>query len=314
MNISSSARPRIVFAAAALMLAVGLIAGGTCAQSVFVQRLQAVYDGTPMDQATVRIGNWGSGICEESSQNAYSGSRSLKITPKDLYTGGRIDFVAPLDVTASMKNPSAYLQIICLFTGAQAQDQLTAALGTAAAPTDMYGGDTSNPGRPVRTLRTVLYFENGPAVEAQGPLSAYKVGADGWMVVSFPLSVIKGKTNLAQYKLTRMVITGDGTQPFNVGEIRTIPDESTLSADSSEDMEVSTNYPIAFQGFCTSGASAVKYSWDFDSRNGIQEQATGDLVYHRFTQVGDFDVTLTVSDLFGVKQPATKVIHVKVNE
>ena len=300
-------------ALAAVILVTGISMGRASAQDIFMRKLQVIYEGAPVDQSNMKLGSWGSGLCEESSENALAGSRSLKITPKDLYTGGRIDFATPLDLTESAKNPDAYLQFVCQFFGAQAMDSLTQSLGTAAAATDMYGG-TATPGKQVRKLRAVFFFENGPAVEVQGPLSAYKVGDDGWMVVSFPMAALKGKTELSQYRITRIVLTGDGTEPFFVGEIRIVPDSAPLVADTTDDMEVSKNYPIAFQGFCKSGGSAVKYSWDFDKKNGIQAEAVNDLVYHRFTNIGSYEVTLTITDMFGIKQPASKIIRVKVNE
>lgn len=283
------------------------------AQGVFTQRLQTIYDGRSLDQLHIRVGSWGSGVCETSTTNTYTGSESLKVTPKDLYAGGRIDFISPFDLTPSMKAPDIYLQIICQFWGTQTTDALTQALGTAAAPTDVYGGGTPT-AKQVRTVRIMAFYENGPAVECEAPISAYKIGDDGWMVVSFPMSALKGKTDLPQYRLTRLTITGDGSQPFYIGEISAIADSKPLVAESSDDLEVSKNYSIAFQGSAQSGASAVSYSWDFDKNNGIQAEAVGDLVYHRFTQTGDYEVTLTVTDIFGVKEPATKTIKVKVNE
>lgn len=305
---------RISFTAlAAIILITGVSISRAAAQGVFVRRVQEIYEGTSAEQAGIKLGSWGSGICEESSQNTMVGSKSLKITPRGLHTGGRIDFDTPLDLSPSFKTPDTYLQFACQFWGAQATDSLTQALGTAAAPSDMYGGESA-PGKHVKHVRVALYFEKGASMEIQAPLSAFKIGDDGWMIVSFPIAALKGKAEMAQYRVTRMLITGDGTEPFFIGEIRTVPDTSPLVPDAGEDMEVSKNYPIAFQGFCQSGASAVNYSWDFDKKNGIQEEAVGDLTYHRFTQAGDYDVTLTVTDMFGIKQPVTKMIHVKVNE
>lgn len=294
---------------AAVILVTGVSIGKASAQGVFVRRVQVLYEGNPTDQASVKLGSWGSGVCEESTSNTFTGSRSLKITPKDLYTGGRIDFTSPFDLAPSLKASDGYLQFACQFWGTQETDALTLALGTTATV------DNGNvPGKQVKRIRIVLFFENGPAVECQSPISAYEVGDDGWMIVSFPLSALKGKTDLPQYRLTRIVVTGDGTEPFYIGEIRTISDTSPLVADAGEDMEISKNYPIAYQGFCQSGASAVKYSWDFDKKNGVQEEAVGDLIYHRFSQAGAYEVTLTCTDIFGVKAPATKSIQVKVNE
>jgi hypothetical protein len=314
MRLYLSRRPSALFILlAAAILVTCAATNKASAQGIFARRLQTLYEGKSVEQSQIRVGSWGSGICETSTQNTYTGAESLKITPKDLYAGGRIDFTSPFDLTQSVKTPDVYLQLICQFWGTQTADSLTQALGTAAAATDAYGGGAPTP-KQVRAVRVMAFYENGPAVECQAPLSAYKVGDDGWMIVSFPMSALKGKTDLPQYRLTRLAITGDGSEPFFIGEISTIADSKPLVAESNDDMEVSKNYSIAFQGASQSGASAVSYSWDFDKNNGIQTEAVGDLIYHRFTQSGNFQVTLTVTDIFGVKEPATKTINVKVNE
>jgi len=301
-----------------LALVAAAIATGTSgtralAQGLFARREQVIYEGNPVNQATIRLGNWGSGTCKESTQNTYSGSRSIEITPRGLFAGGRIDFANPVDLTNSFNNPDAYLQFVTRFRGVQSEyDDWAVGLGGPGA-TDMYAG-VPRTARPVRRIRVMLEFEGGPAVERQVDVSAFRLSDDGWMNVSLPLAVFKSELSLPEYELKRLVITGDGMDPFHIGEIRTIRDTTPLQANAGQDKEVARNYLIGFQGVCESGATAVKYSWDFDQSDGIQEQAVGDLVYHRFSKAGNFTVTLTVSDLFGLKQPATSTIKVKVNE
>lgn len=300
-----------LLAVAAILLVFALSITVACAQSVFAKREQVIYEGDPIDPAIVKLGSWGSGYAEESTQNAYIGTRSLKVSPKDLYAGGRLDFLVPLDLTQSFKLADAYLQFVILLAGTQAnQDQLS--LGGQSV-SDIYGG-TYVLGRQVRTIRLLLFLEDGPVVECLTEVSWYKLQDDGWMVLSIPMATLKGKTELAQYRVTRIVLTADGNEPFHIGEIRTMRDSIPLSVDAGGEKEVSKNYSIAFQAFANSGASPVKYSWDFDKFDGIQEEAVGDLVYHRFTRAGNFEVTVTAADPFGVKQSATNTIKVKVNE
>lgn len=309
-----STRTRAQIAAlAAVILITGFSIAGASAQSLFARREQVIYEGNPLDTKVMWLGSWGSGWIEESTLNTYIGNRSLKVTPRDLYTGGRIDFVTLLDMTPAFKAPDIYFQVVTKFWGAQTgADELSVALGTPGS-TDLYGG-TYTPGKQVRKMRLVFFLEDGTAMECQSDVSSYRVGEDGWLVMSFPMAAIKGKTDLPQYKVKRLVITGDGTEPFHIGEIRTMRDSTPITADAGGDQEVSKNYSIAFQGYAQAGASAAKYSWDFDKLNGIQEEAVGDLVYHRFTKAGNYIVTLTVSDVFGLKNPSVAAINVKVNE
>ena len=312
MTFSGRMRPGVL-ALVVMVLATEAITTCAYAQDVFARREQVIYDGDPMDQANIKLGSWGSGICGESTLNTYAGSRSIRITPKDLYAGGRIDFLKPVDLTRSFNEPDVYLQLVTKFWGVQAeQDWWAVGLG-APGSTDMYGG-VSKPGRQVRSVRIVLFLEEGPVVECQADLSGYKLREGSWMNVSFPVAALKGKLDLPAYRLKRLVVTGDGSEPFHIGEIRTVRDTTPIRADAAEAKEVARNYSIAFQGFAESGASAVKYSWDFDKEDGIQGEAVGDLVYHRFTKAGDYVVTLTVSDVFGLKKPGTTTINVRVNE
>lgn len=296
----------------ALTIIILTIQAGAFAQGVFARKEHVIYSGDPVDPVFMKLGAWGGGRCEESNQNAYGGSRSIKVTPKDLYAGGRIDFLKSESLTQSFNQADAYLQIMTKFWGVQAgYDALTSGLG-AVGSTDMYGGVYQ--GRQVRRVRIVLFFQGGQSVEAQVDLAGFRLQDDGWMAVSFPLAALKSKLNLTEYRLERMVISGDGSEAFHIGEIATVRDATPITADGGESKEVARNYPIAFQGFCRAGAAAVKYSWDFNNSDGIQEEAVGDLVYHKFTRAGDFVVTMTVSDVSAVKSPVSTTINVKVNE
>ena len=295
----------------ALVMIVLTIQGMAFAQGLFARKEQIIFSGDPIDPEVMKLAAWGGGWCEESPQNAYGGSRSIKITPKDLYSGGRIDFLKPVDLK-SFNEPDAYLQLMTKFWGVQeGYDALTTGLG-AVGSTDMYGGVYQ--ARQVRRVRIVLFFEGGKSVEAQVNLAGFKLQEDGWMAVAFPLATLKSEADLTDYRLERMVVAGDGSEAFNIGEIATIRDSTPIVPDGGESKEVARNYPISFQGFCRAGAAAVKYSWDFNDLNGIQEEAVGDLVYHKFTAAGNWVVTLTVSDIFGIKKPASTTIKVKVNE
>ena len=300
---------RWILAAAIIIVA---IQAGAFAQGLFARKEQVIYAGDPVDPEVMRLGAWGGGWCEESNQNSYGGSRSIKVTPKDLYSGGRIDFLKPVDLNKSFGEDDAYLQLMTKFWGVQAgYDALTVGLG-AEGSTDMYGGVYRS--RQVRRVRLAFFFEGGQIIESQVDLAGFKLQEDGWMAVSIPVATLKSKLNLSDYKLERLVISGDGSEAFHIGEMATVRDATPITPDGGESKEVARNYPIAFQGFCRAGASAVKYSWDFNNSDGIQEEAVRDLVYHRFTKAGDFVVTMTVSDVFGIKKPVSATINVKVNE
>jgi PKD repeat protein len=49
----------------------------------------------------------------------------------------------------------------------------------------------------------------------------------------------------------------------------------------------------------------IRAVWDFDNSNGIQEEAAGTRVMNVYTQPGDYEATVTISDATGAS-PATK--------
>ena len=59
---------------------------------------------------------------------------------------------------------------------------------------------------------------------------------------------------------------------------------------------------VTFDGSASSDPDGqiVSYHWDFDHRNGMQIDASGAQVTHRFTTAGEYTVTLTVTDNHGI--------------
>lgn len=294
------------------LLAAGMLLHGSACGAEVAQD-QLIYNGSSIAQAGITVGSWGSGLCEESSKAGYSGSRSLKFTSKSLFQGGRIDFAKPVNLTAAFNNASAYLQVITnlSLTASGYEDELTADF--APATYDVYGtGWQSRTGKPANRMRLFLVLEGGAMVECQVDLSGFKLSDDGWLPVSFPFAVLKGKLDLQEYKVKRLVIGGNGTDPFYVGEIRVITDTRPIEVYAGEDQFVAAYDDVMFRGECNGGAAAAKYAWDFDSRDGLQEDAVGEVVYHRYRKPGDYTVTLQVSDVFGLKRTAVSNLKVTV--
>lgn len=299
----------------------------------------------------------GSTVKEVSKGSIYSGSRAIEVTANGLFSGGRVDFLTPYNLTSEFKDPSAYLQVVCKFgadTGTTGGRGIFPG-GMPGMPGGMPGmpgmgggaggrngmmmpggmpgmggrGGTGMPGMsgtvganvpiPSKRMQIIIEFDNGQYAECEGDVGSFSVNEDGWMNISFPLAVIKRGLEMTDFKVKRIAVCGDGTEVFRIGEIFTDFDTSPLSAsiESGEDKEVARNDKVSFTGYCNAGASAVKYSWDFDASDGIQEEGLGEIVYHRFRKATDkqpYIVTLTVSDTYGIKKPVTATIAVKVNE
>ncbi|MEW5760224.1 MAG: PKD domain-containing protein [Candidatus Thermoplasmatota archaeon] len=86
-------------------------------------------------------------------------------------------------------------------------------------------------------------------------------------------------------------------------------------ADAGEEKTGYVNQPIYFDGSNSSDPNGdlLTYSWDFDIKNGIQEEATGAKVSHTYGQAGRYIVTLTVSDGFFTDKDETNVTVLSSN-
>jgi hypothetical protein len=99
-----------------------------------------------------------------------------------------------------------------------------------------------------------------------------------------------------------------------MGEIRTVTDTTPLTADAGQPQTVPTNSSVSLVGEGEGGASMLQYDWDFDSRDSFVSQAQGNYVNHTFTKAGDYTVTLRVSDVDGLKAPATSTVVIHVTD
>lgn len=278
---------------------------GACTSALaqfFEEEGLVLYNGDPADQAGLKIGSWGSGKYEENPRLAFSGRFSIKVSGRSLYDGVRLDFQNAPDITSYYNDRNGYIQLIARFR-VQGED-------TTYGYSSTYG-TTSTATKPIRRVRVAMAL-NGEWVEGQVPLSACQVGEDGWMRISIPFAAMKAKKDLKEVRLKRLVITGDGNESFYIGAIRVITDNSEIQVFPNEDQYVAAGDDVMFRASCNPGAAAVKYSWDFDASDGIQEDAVGELVYHKYRKSGEYTVTLTISDLFGIKKSVSTQSKVTV--
>ena len=67
---------------------------------------------------------------------------------------------------------------------------------------------------------------------------------------------------------------------------------------TGKSVTVDVGHDVYFDGSQSNDpdGSIVKYSWDFDDSDGIQEDATGETTTHQYSSAGTYTVTLTVTD------------------
>lgn len=302
--------------------------------SANAQSSKVLFGGKVTDKSIV-AGSWGGGVVKQAAKVGYRDSDSLEIKPNGLFAGGRIDFVKPIDLTSEFNDKNYYLQIVARFgsdssitpgfggIGMPSLGAPPTMPGMGGMPGVMGGRGTMAPGmstaltgRPIpnKRLQLILEFDNGQFVESEVNIAAFTAGDDGWTDISFPMFALKRGIPMDNYLLKRVIVCGDGTEVINVREIRTDFDSSVLTAYAGDSKEVAINDRVSFMGSGDKGSSSVIYSWDFDKSDGIQQEAIGEIVYHRFRQAGTFIVTLTASDEFGIKEPAVSEIEIIVNK
>jgi hypothetical protein len=113
------------------------------------------------------------------------------------------------------------------------------------------GSSSKTTGRPVKRIQILLILDSGETLEAAADLSNFRLSEEGQMPLSFPFSALRAKRNLTGTQLKRIVVTGDGTEPFQITEIRTVRDDSPLRADGGEDKEVARNYKVVVPASAT---------------------------------------------------------------
>ncbi len=325
--------------AAALLLAAA--GGARAARSI------TLYRGEPSGDR-LQLGGWGSGAATDTSAEAFSGSHSIKLTTDSYYAGGRLIFSDPLDITPQFTDPFTFLEMAIKFLPGQIRKGPGGTFGSdSSAPGGIggpsgYGGPRGSgppggggpggPGGPggfpggvgdttndpsaalliqpdTQRLRLQLLFEGGTAVAEDHPLIRFPTSEPQWVRVAIPFKEFKGAPRLASYRLQELRIFGDAPDTFYIGQINTVTDNDPISVEPLDEQVVSVNDRVEFVASAEGGISGLKYSWDFDKSDGIQEDALGTRVYHTYTKASPenkpFVVTLTVSDISDAKRPVS---------
>jgi hypothetical protein len=184
-----------------------------------------------------------------------------------------------------------------------------------AVPNQQPGQDQEDQdtGLPIKQLHLILQLANGSQTDVMRPVP--QDNSTGWIRVALPLSALSfpgGSSGNAQLK--SMVVAGDLPATIYVGEIRLIDDNTPITAIPPDEQDVAANDEVQFQGSGDGGASSLKYTWDFNTKGSFVPDAEGQSVTHQYPKSGDYKVTLMVSDLDGIKKPATVTTTVHVEE
>lgn len=166
--------------------------------------------------------------------------------------------------------------------------------------------------RVMRQMRVVVVTADGKQHEAVAPFEPPITDQEGWFPIGVALGAFKGLSPDAQIREIRLF--GDAYGVFYIGEIRIATDATPITGDAGEEQIVAANDLIRLEARASAGITPLRYSWDFDASDGIQEDATGRVVTTRYRKPGEYTVTLTVTDIFGMKKPFVATTKVTVNE
>ena len=111
-----------------------------------------------------------------------------------------------------------------------------------------------------------------------------------------------------------IAFSGDTIGTFYVGELKIVSDTTPLYVEPNiRELNLALGDEITLEAYGNGGSSQLKYTWDFDARDGIDVDAEGKSIKRRFRKDGTYTITLTVQDVFGLKKPYSTTIKVTVN-
>lgn len=300
--------------AVSLVLAATLITAGTADAEIML------FKGDPLMAAGITAGGWGSGTAVDSSRRYYVGSRSIEVTTQGLHSGGRIDYATPIELIEPTIDDNEYVQLVLGFTSLvpiSSSSFIGPGFGVTSAPgislipeVSSYYYEEENPTRPkVNVVRVVFEGTDGRSIDATADVPSEP--EDGWYKVCVPLKTL-GLKKGGSFKVKRVLVFTDVPETLYVGQIATINDATTIEVQQGDEQVVAINDKVTFRADASGGASDLKYSWNFGDKDQMGEDSNGQVVSHTFKKGGDFNVRLTVSDVWGIKKPVTTIYKVSV--
>ncbi|MCS6776590.1 MAG: PKD domain-containing protein [Chloroherpetonaceae bacterium] len=294
-----------------------------------------IYRGGPAQESGIQLASWGSGTVVEDPQRPYSGSRSLRVTTHGSYQGARMILNAPINLGAYTANKNAYLHFVFQI----GDNQQNSGFGGSGFPRGGFGdaggspsipggGSAFNPFRAgyggamgsratlqksqnIERIRLVLVTTDDRQLELLAQTEYAPALDQQWKQFAVPVSAIQGlKPGSDQIKEIR--IFGDTAGTIYLGQMRVVTEVTPLTVSTISDRIVTRNSRNAYTARASAGVIPLKFSWDFDESDGIQEEKVGRNVTHVYHKSGQYVATLTVSDLYGILPPKTVKFKVTV--
>lgn len=291
----------------------------------------SIYNGQPLVNSGGKIASWGGGKIEESKDTSLVGGQSLRVESANMFQGGLIILGAPVDLSSASQNKNTLLTLgLYVMDTAGASGGASGGgmspqgsggggrgrMGTAGAGGGQRygggqgGGDSTSVAKVAMSkVRVVLKTSDGKLSEAILPVST----SGKWIRTSIPVASIPGfaKTNKM---VTEIAVGSDAPAFFYVGEISTAQDSTPIQGYlTTTDLNIGKGTEVVLSGSAEAGSTPLEYVWDFNAADGMQDESIGASIRHKFRTPGTFKVSLTIRDIYGIKQPWTGTINVTVN-
>ena len=288
-----------------------------------------LYSGRPADAEGLTLTSFGGGTVEDSTEQSFAKGHSLKVTTLDSYQGANLTFGTPVAL-GDLTDKTRYLDLTLRLsaTGEGNEQPMPAPNGFPGGRG--FPGRRGFPGGPeggqgeqfgsevapeVQNVHLILTLANGVKTDVLRPLPTTgeaQSGVDQWVDVAVPLTAL-GFTAGTSSPLQNLKIAGDDYAVMYVGQIKLTQDDTPITAFAGDQQTVQVGQPFVLKGSASGGLTALHFAWTIDAAAGTPEQASGPVVTTQYLKPGDHTVTLTVSDIDGIKKPAvsTTIIHVQ---
>lgn len=327
-----------------------LLTTATLAALATVAQAQVIYAPTiALADQKIRLSAWGSGTITETTEMAYDGGGSVRVSSRNFFQGGIMHFDNPVNLAGPAAD-KANMFLITLSApaattvgaggagagggGGKLGGGGGATLGTGGGGAAGLGGGASAGGQAggaagsgqaggterqitfdttLTKVRMILTTSDGKKSEVFVDLSGALANSRGWKSVGVPLVSIPGfdRTN----KMVKSIaFSGDTIGTFYVGELKVVNDTTPLYVEPSVfELNLALGDEITLSAYGSGGSSQLRYTWDFDAADGVDVDAEGQNVRRRFRKPGNYTITVTVHDQFGLKKPHSSTIKVVVN-
>jgi hypothetical protein len=203
--------------------------------------------------------------------------------------------------------------------------QGTGQLGIPGGPSGGQSGGPQAATSTLKSIRLIVSTTDGKRSEAILPATTSSSNDRGWKQAGIPLQAIRGLADTNKI-IKSVSFAGDVSTAFYVGDVRVLNDKTPIRGEPTfRTLQTERNATNVYAANGFGGSSVLKYTWDFDDADGIQVDAEGQAVRYKYRIASDdqtnpstvrkdgvFIVTLTISDAYGLKEPYSTQLKVKV--